>query len=197
MKRWIAAGVGAVTGTVLAILILAQFGGETHEFVGTVLSNPEPAPAFSLVADTGERAALADFEGQAVLLYFGYTFCPDICPASLAELADAVSLLGEDRDRVQVAMISVDPVRDTPGLLGEYVDHFDESFIGLTGSEAEIAAVAESYNVFYEPAEGTAAGYLVDHWAGVMLIDPDGRLVELFSYGTTSEDIAADIVEWL
>jgi protein SCO1/2 len=198
VKRGIAAGVGAITGTVLALLILTQLGGKTHEFVGTVLSNPEPAPAFSLVADTGQRAALADFEGQAVLLYFGYTFCPDICPASLAELADAVSLLGEDGDRVQVAMISVDPIRDTPGVLSEYVDHFDESFIGLTGSEAEIAAVAERYNVFYEAAEGTAAtGYLVDHWAGVMLIDPDGRLVELFSYGTTSEDIAADIVEWL
>ena len=198
MKRWIAAGIGAVAGTALALVVLTQFGGNSHEFVGTVLRNPEAAPEFSLVADTGERATLADFEGQVVLLYFGYTFCPDICPASLAELADAVGLLGDDRGLVQVAMISVDPVRDTPGLLGEYVDHFDESFIGLTGSQDEIAAVAESYNVFYEAAEGTAAtGYLVDHWAGVVLIDRKGRLVELLSYDTPSEDIAADIAEWL
>ncbi|MCP4964839.1 MAG: SCO family protein [bacterium] len=198
MKRWIGAAAGAVAGTVIALLVLTQFGGTPHEFVGTVLSSPEPAPEFSLVADTGERVELADFEDQVVLLYFGYTLCPDICPASLAELADAVSLLGEDRKHVQVAMISVDPVRDTPGALGEYVDHFDESFIGLTGTEAEIASVAESYNVFYEAAEGTAAtGYLVDHWAGVVLIDRDGRLVELFSYDTPGEDIAADIEEWL
>ena len=198
LKRWLAVGAAAVAGTLVALVILTQLGGSKHEYVGTLFSNPEPAPGFSLVSDTEERASLDDFRGQVVLLYFGYTFCPDICPASLAELAAAVNLLGGDKDRVQVAMISVDPERDTPAVLADYVDHFDESFVGLTGSAEEIAAVAESYNVFYEAAEGTAAtGYLVDHWAGVVVIDREGRLVELFSYDTASEDIAEDIREWL
>lgn len=196
-KLWGLIVASAVLGVLVAFLFFALSGDE-HAYVGTVLSNPEPAPAFSLVADTGERSGLDAYDGQVVLLYFGYTFCPDICPASLAELADTVGFLGEDRDAVQVAMISVDPMRDTPEVLGDYLDHFDEAFVGFTGSEAEIAAVAENYDVYYAAAEGTAAtGYLVDHWAGIMLIDRDGRLVELFSYGTSSEDMAADIVEWL
>ena len=100
--------------------------------------------------------------------------------------------------RVQVAMISVDPQRDTPEVLGPYLDHFDESFVGFTGSEAEVAEVAASYNVYFAAEEGTAAtGYLVDHWSGVMVVDTAGRLVEVFSYGTASKDIAADIEEWL
>ena len=182
----------------MAVLVLTQLRGDQHEYVGTLLSNPEPAPAFSLIADDGERSGLDAYEGQVILLYFGYTFCPDICPASLAELADAVSLLGGDGDKVQVAMISVDPARDTPDLLGDYLDHFDEAFVGFTGSEDEIKAVADSYDVFFEVSEGTeATGYLVDHWAGIMLIDREGRLVELLSHGTSSEDIAADIREWL
>ncbi len=189
---------GAALGVAFGLVLLTRFGVESHEFVGTVLTDPQPAPAFSLTADTGETASLADYEGQVVLLYWGYTFCPDVCPASLAELAAAVSLLGEDKDKVQVAMISVDPMRDTPEVLGDYVDHFDQSFVGFTGTQAEIEQVALDYNVYFAAAEGTAAtGYLVDHWAGVMLIDRDGRLVEMLSYGTTSEDIAADVLEWL
>lgn len=198
MNRLLAAGAAAVAGFLFALVVLPQITGSDHEYVGTLLSNPEPAPGFSLVADNGDRSGLDDYEGQVVLVYFGYTFCPDICPATLAELAGAVSLLGDDRDRVQVAMISVDPARDTPEILGNYVDHFDESFVGFTGSEAEIAAVADAYNVYFAISEGsTATGYLVDHWSGVMLIDRDGLLVEMFSYGTSSEDMAADIKEWL
>ncbi len=198
MNRLVAAGLAAVFGVVVALVVLPLLLEGEHEYVGTLLSNPEPAPEFSLIADTGERSGLDDYEGQVVLIYFGYTFCPDVCPASLAELADAISLLGDDSGEVQVAMISVDPARDTPEVLGDYLDHFDESFVGFTGSDAEIAAVAEGYNVFFEANEGTAAtGYLVDHWAGVMVINRDGRLVELFSYGTTSEDMAADLREWL
>ena len=95
-------------------------------------------------------------------------------------------------------MVTVDPARDTPEALAEYLDYFDTSFVGLTGSDDEIAAVAESYNVYYAAQEGSVAtGYLVDHWAGVILLDPDGRMVELFSYGTSGEQIAADVLEWL
>jgi protein SCO1/2 len=131
-------------------------------------------------------------------MYFGYTFCPDICPASLAELADATEELGEQAEEVQVVMVSVDPARDTPEALSEYMDYFDPSFVGLTGSNEEIAAVADAYGVFYQAEEGTAAtGYLVDHLASVFVIDKNGDWVEIFSYGTSGEEIAADVREWL
>jgi len=198
MKRltWII-GAGAA-GVVAAIVFLLTIG-DSHEFVGTVYSDPGPAPAFSLVADSGDVVALDEYRGKVVLLYFGYTFCPDVCPASLAELATAIDTLdASGRDDVQVIMISVDPARDTPDALAEYLDYFDSSFVGFTGTDEEIAAVAAAYNVFYEIEEGSAAtGYLVNHWAGTYVIDRDGNLVESFGFGTTGEQIAADIEEWL
>jgi protein SCO1/2 len=198
MKRWAAVAAAVLLGVVVALFLVPALVAEPHEFTGTVLGHPGPAPSFTLTADTGESVGLDAYEGKVVLLYFGYTFCPDICPASLAELADAMETLGDDSADVQVVMISVDPARDTPEVLGEYVDHFNTSFVGLTGTDEEIAAVAEQYNVYYEAHEGTAAtGYLVDHWAGVMVIDPEGRLVEMLSYGTVGEVIAADVAEWL
>ena len=151
-----------------------------------------------LAGDGGETVSLESYRGKVVLMYFGYTFCPDICPASLAELADAMELLGDRADDVQVVMVSVDPARDTPDVLADYMDHFDPRFVGLTGTDAEIAGVADSYGVFYEAQEGTAAtGYLVDHLASVIVIDGDGRWVEILSYGTSSEQIASDVGEWL
>jgi protein SCO1/2 len=192
----------ALLAAVLGIGVGAAFLLVTrapHEFIGTVFSDDATAPPFELTADTGDRVSLDAFRGDVVLLYFGYTFCPDICPASLAELATAVGGLDPSkRDDVQVLMISVDPARDTPEVLGDYMDHFDPAFVGLTGSDAEIAVVAADYDVFYQAHEGTAAtGYLVDHWAGVYLIDRDGQLVESFSFGTPGEQITLDILEWL
>ena len=185
-------------GIVVGVGLLMLNRG-SHEFVGTVYRDTQAAPVFTLTADTGESVSLDEYRGKVVLIYFGYTFCPDICPASLAELAEARATLdANDRERVQVLMISVDPARDTPEALGDYLDHFDPSFVGFTGTEAEVAAVAADYNVFFQAAAGTAAtGYLVDHWAGVYLIDPDGNLVESFGYGTPGEQIAEDIVDWL
>ena len=186
--------VGVLVG--LAFLLSAE---EPYEFVGTPYLNPSEAPAFELTADDGERVTLDAHRGKVVLVYFGYTFCPDICPASLAELADALSRFESgDREDIQVMMISVDPARDTPEMLGKYMDHFDESFLGLTGTEEEIAAVAADYNVFYQTYdEGSATGYLVDHWAGVYVIDREGRIVESLSFGMTGEQIANDVKEWL
>lgn len=198
MKRWAAVAAAGLLGVLVALFVVPLLVDEPHEFVGTVLSDPEPAPAFSLTGDTGEAIALDSYRGKVVLMYFGYTFCPDICPASLSELADAMEVLGDQSDDVQVIMISVDPARDTPEVLGEYMDHFDPRFVGLTGTDSEIAEVANLYGVFYEAQEGTAAtGYLVDHLASVMLIDKDGKWVEILSYGTTGDQVAADIREWL
>jgi protein SCO1/2 len=198
MKRWAAVAAAVVVGVAVALFVVPQLADEPHTFTGTVLNDPDPAPSFTLTADNGERLGIDAYEGQVVLMYFGYTFCPDICPASLAELADAMRDLGDASSDVQVVMISVDPARDTPELLGEYVDHFDPSFVGMTGTEEEIAAVADLYGVFYQAHEGTAAtGYLVDHLASVMVVDRRGRLVEIIGFGTKGEQIAADVREWL
>ncbi|MDJ0925975.1 MAG: SCO family protein [Acidimicrobiia bacterium] len=198
MKRWLAVAAAALFGVLVALFVVPLLVDEPYEFAGTVLANPDPAPDFTLTGDSGEPVALGSFEGQVVLLYFGYTYCPDVCPATLVELADAMEELGGAADDVQVIMVSVDPARDTPQVLANYMDHFDSRFIGLTGSETEIAQVADLYGVFYEAQEGTVAtGYLVDHLASVMVIDKTGQWVEVISYGTSSERIAADVREWL
>jgi protein SCO1/2 len=146
----------------------------------------------------GERVELATLRGKYLVLYFGYTFCPDVCPTTLNDLAKALEILGEDAEQVQVAMITVDPERDTPEHLRRYLTSFDPSFIGFTGTPEEIAAVATAYGIFYEKHEGSAAtGYLVDHTATVSVIDPDGYLRMLFPFGTSSEEIAADLQTFL
>ncbi|MDJ0953357.1 MAG: SCO family protein [Acidimicrobiia bacterium] len=197
MKKLMAVTAAAGLGVIVALALLAATRAP-HEFTATVYSSSAPAPEFELIGDNGNPVALSQFEDEIVLLYFGYTFCPDICPASLAELATATSVLSEEeREAVQVMMVSVDPARDTPEALSEYMNFFDPAFIGLTGSDAEIAAVAADYNVYYQAEEGTAAtGYLVDHWAGVYVIDR-GQLIASFSFGTSGEQIAADVREWL
>lgn len=197
MKRWLTVAVAAVLGVLVALLVVPRFT-QQHQYVGTLFTDVEPAPAFTLTTDTGERSGLEAFEDKVVLIYFGYTFCPDVCPASLAELATAMEELGDDAAQVQVAMISVDPGRDTPEVLNEYLDHFHTDFVGFTGSDAEIAAVASAFDVYYETQAASAeTGYLVDHWAGVLLIDRDGNLAEVFGYGTPGEQIASDVTEWL
>ncbi len=194
MKKsiWIFA-IGLVIGLAL-IALIALPRLQPYTFHGTVLQSAQPAPDFELTASHGQKVSLEDFDGKLVLLYFGYTFCPDVCPATLSELRGAVDILGSQADDVQVIMISVDPERDTPEMLAEYVTHFDPSFLGVTGTPEEIAQIATLYGIFYEAHEGTAAtGYLVDHTATVMVIDQDGHLKLVFPFGTPAEDIAEDL----
>ena len=165
-----------------------------HKFHGTVIQSPNPAPDFTLTDNTGQRVSLSDFQGKVVLLYFGYTFCPDVCPATLTEVAGAMEILGPRAQDTQFIMISVDPERDTPKKLGQYVTHFNPNFMGVTGTPEEIAATATYYGIYYEKHEGTAAtGYLVDHTASVMVVDEEGHLKLVFPFGTPAEDIADDI----
>ena len=142
--------------------------------------------------------SLKDFKDQLVLLYFGYTFCPDVCPTTLSELRKTMDLMGKKSDDVQVIMISVDPERDTPEMLADYVAHFHPAFLGVTGTPEEIAETATLYGIFYEAHEGTeATGYLVDHTATVMVIDKDGHLKLIFPFGTPAKDIADDLLHLL
>ena len=185
--------IGLIVGVaVIAFVVLPMM--QPYTFHGTVLQSPQPAPDFELDAANGQKVSLKNFDGDLVMLYFGYTFCPDVCPATLGELANALDILGNDATDVQVMMISVDPERDTPEILADYVTHFHPSFIGVTGTPEQIAQVAALYGIFYEAHEGTAAtGYLVDHTASVMVIDQDGHLKLVFPFGTPAEDIAEDL----
>jgi protein SCO1/2 len=181
----------------LALIILLTIGltaCRPYQFHGTILQSNNEAAGFTLMSNNGQRVSLDDFRGKLAVLYFGYTFCPDVCPATLVELAGAMDIMGEDAKDVQVIMISVDPQRDTPEQLAEYVAHFDPNFLGVTGTEDEIAELATLYGVFYEKHEGTVAtGYLIDHTATVMVVDEDGYLKLLLPFGITAQEIADDL----
>jgi protein SCO1/2 len=151
-------------------------------------------PDFTLTASTGERLSLSDLRGKVLLIYFGYTFCPDSCPTTMAELKKVPEALGDRANEAQVLMISIDPERDTPEVLRDYLAHFHPSFIGLTGTPEETQAVAALFDVYVNKHEGTAAtGYLVDHTASVLAIDKGGALRLLYPYDTPGEDIASDV----
>ncbi|HRK90421.1 MAG TPA: SCO family protein [Anaerolineales bacterium] len=164
-----------------------------HTFHGTVIQSPETSHDFTLTGING-NVSLSDYRGKLVLLYFGYTFCPDICPATLANVGQALNQIGSNADDVQTIMISLDPQRDTPEKLAEYTAHFHPSFIGVTGTQEQLDAVASLYGIFYQVNEGSdATGYLIDHTATLLVIDREGFLKLVFPFGVTVDEIADDL----
>jgi protein SCO1/2 len=170
-----------------------------HAFAGTVLQSPtEAAPLSGLTLHTGEPADLSRFRGSVVLLYFGYTNCPDICPATLSNAAKAIEEMGPDGDDVDLLMVTVDPDRDDPRTLGEYVGFFHPRFLGVHGTEDDLRAAASQYGVFFQQVEGSeGTGYLVDHTASLMAIDPDGFLRVVYPVDVPPAELAADLEELL
>lgn len=167
---------------------------DPSQFRGTMMPAAVAAPDFALTDGDGETVSLSDFRDEMVLLYFGYTFCPDICPTTLAELAKVQRELDDAGEKIQVVMVTVDPDRDTPEKLAEYVNHFHPDFVGLSGSKEEIDAAGEGFGLYYQKNEGSeATGYLVDHTARVFVIDQEGNYQLSFSYGTPVEDIVHDL----
>lgn len=163
---------------------------------GIVVESAGRPPNFTLTDQNGQPVSLYDFHGQVVLLYFGYTYCPDVCPATLSELVEAEEILGSRGDEVEIIMITVDPERDTPAHLGEYLAYFDDSFIGLTGTEEEILGATTPLGIYYEKHEGSAAsGYLIDHTATIMALDKSGALRLVYPFGVTGEEIASDMAQ--
>jgi protein SCO1/2 len=194
VQRRIALGVLiALIGVLFAwFFILPRF--QPHIFAGAVIQSTQKAPRLELQASDGTTIKMTDFEGQVVVVYFGYTSCPDVCPATLSKLADAVDILGEKADDVQIMMVSVDPARDTPDLLADYVEHFHPNFLGVTGDEATVNRIATLYGVFYQKSDGTeATGYTIDHTSTVILVDREGYLKLVLPFEGTAEQIAADI----
>ena len=142
----------------------------------------------------GQTKQLADFKGKAVVLFFGYTQCPDVCPTTLTTMKDALVRLEGDATKVQVLFVTLDPARDTPELLAQYVPSFHPSFIGLTGDEAGIASMARDFKVFFVKQPGKTPGsYSVDHSTGSYAFDPQGRLRLLLRHGETADRVAADL----
>jgi protein SCO1/2 len=144
---------------------------------------------FTLVDQTGKTVTEADFRGKWMLIYFGYTYCPDVCPTSLTTMVDALDQLGDKGKNVVPVFITVDPERDTPKQLADYVAAFSPRLVGLTGTPEQIAAAARAYRVYYAKAkEGGSTAYLMDHSSIVYLVDPDGKFRQHFS----SNQIDAD-----
>lgn len=167
---------------------------DPSQFKGTMMPAEIPAPDFTFTDVDGQEVRLSDFQDKIVLLYFGYSFCPDVCPSSLTDLKLVQNKLDEAGEKIQVIMITVDPDRDTPETITEYVGFFHPTFIGLSGTKEEVDAAAEGYGVFYEKHEGTAAtGYLVDHTARIFVIEPDGTYRLSFGFGTPVDDIVSDL----
>jgi protein SCO1/2 len=190
--------------TLLGILalvgVLCVAGALIHDYRsdrehGGALRLPQPAPDFALQTPDGAEFRLSQHRGAVVLVDFGYTFCPDVCPTALVELAQVRARLGEAGKRVQVVFVTIDPERDTPERLRSYTAAFDPSFIGLTGSPAHLAQVRQAYGVVAEKqvVSGTSAAYLMAHSAYVYVIDPQGQLQGLFPFGMAVEDMAAQL----
>lgn len=179
----------------LALCAVALFGCQRAvHFEGTDITGADFGRDFHLVDHNGTPRSLADFRGKVMVMFFGYTHCPDVCPTTLSDLAATMRALGSDAGKVQVLFVTIDPERDTPTLLRNYVPAFNPAFLGLYGDAATTAATAKEYKVFYQKEPGKHAGdYSMDHSAGTYVYDPQGRLRLFFSYGQRPEAFAHDI----
>ena len=148
---------------------------------------------FELIDQNGQKRALANFKGKVVAVFFGYTYCPDVCPTTLGEYAMVAKELGADASRLQVLFVTVDPERDTPAVLGKYVPAFNPSFLGLTGDPGTIAQTAKEFKIFYQKQPTVDGSYTVDHTAGSYIYDPAGRLRLFASYGAGAPKLLHDI----
>lgn len=191
-----------VAGLSLPLLlgVLVIFGPlRPHVFSGSVLQASTPAPDMDgLIYDNGDPVNIESLRGGVVLVYFGYTHCPDLCPTMLSTVKRALEGLGEDAAKVETLMVTVDPNRDTPAYLAEYVGHFNESFRGVWGTEDDVRSVATKYGVHFEYDEPGADGdYLIGHTASLLAIDPDGVLRIVYPVGTEASALRADLEELL
>ncbi|HXV07960.1 MAG TPA: SCO family protein [Burkholderiales bacterium] len=181
-----------------ACLVFASCSGGGPAFRSTDITGAELGRDFKLIDHNGQPRTLADFRGKVLVVFFGFTHCPDVCPITLSELARALKRLGADAQRVQVVMITVDPERDTPEVLKQYVTALDPGFLGLTGDPQAIAETAREFKVFHQKSPGaTPQAYSVDHSSGTFVYDPAGRLRLLVGYGQGADVFAHDIGQLL
>jgi len=177
---------------------LAACGERKPQFSAIDLTGADYAKDFQLPDADGKVRSLQDFRGKAVVVFFGYTQCPDVCPTTLAEIAQAKQLLGPDGEKVQGVFITVDPERDTPEVLKAYMASFGPDFIALRGTPEQTAAVARDFKVYFKKVEGKAPGnYTLDHSAASFVYDPQGRLRLYARYGSGPQALANDLKQLL
>ena len=173
---------------------LVACSAEKPQFRSIDLTGADYAKGFALSDQNGKPRKLQDFAGKVVVVFFGFTQCPDVCPTAMAELAEVKKLLGPDGDKLQAIFITVDPERDTPDVLKVYMGNFDPTFIALRPTLAELPDFAKSYKVFYKKVEGrTATSYSMDHSAGSYVYDAKGQIRLYNRYGSGAEALASDI----
>lgn len=182
----------------LSLVGCDQLASKPPSFKNTDLTGLDYAKDFKLTDHNGKPRTLADFKGKVVLLFFGFTQCPDVCPMTLAELSAVMTELGAQAEQVQVLFVTVDPERDTPQLLAQYVPAFDKRFLGLYGDAAATAAVAKEFKVFYAKVPGKQPGsYSMDHTAASYVFDRNGKIRLFVRHGQGAAPIVHDIKQLL
>lgn len=180
--------------TALALVGCQKAGPDQPAFKGIDLTGAEYARTLNLTDQDGRARSLADFKGKVLVVFFGYTQCPDVCPTTMAEVAEVKRGLGADGDKVQGVFVTIDPERDTAALLKAYLASFDPSFIGLRGSEEQTQAAAKEFKVFYAKVPGkTPETYTMDHTAASFIFDTEGRVRVYARYGAGAQPLADDI----
>jgi protein SCO1/2 len=177
----------------LAALIAGCDSSPKPSFQLTDLTGAEFGRDFQLTDHTGKPRTLADFKGKVVAIFFGYSHCPDVCPTALGELASVARELGKDAARMQVLLVTVDPERDTPAVLAQYMPAFHPDFLGLYGDAEATTRTAKEFKVFFQKQPLPAGGYTVDHSAGTYIYDPAGRLRLFAGYGQGAPKMLHDI----
>lgn len=192
-RHWWLGALGIVVGVALVASVV-WWRNAQHTFAGIINNPPQAAPDITLTDSDGQPWSLSNLRGQWVLLVYGYTSCPDVCPATLSALRRVKEQLGSQAEHVRVVFVSVDPERDTAALVQEYVSHFGDDFIGLTGTPEAIAAAAAAYGVRYEVVKvDSAVGYLMSHTAFVYVIDPQSQWRLTIPFGVKPPEIVDDL----
>ena len=177
-----------------ATAIITACSGKKPSFAGIDLTGADYAKDFALTDHNGQPRTLKDFAGKVVVMFFGYVQCPDVCPTSMAELAEAKRLLGKEGERVQGLFVTVDPERDTPEVLKGYMEAFDPTFLALYTTPEKMAVLAKDYKLYYKKVDGpTPTSYSMDHSAGSYVYDTQGKLRLYNRYGSGAAPLAADI----
>ena len=193
-RRLGAAFLAAIVSAILSAGFLAACGEQKPAFSSIDITGADYGKNFALPDQNGQMRNLSDFAGKVVVVFFGYTQCPDVCPTTLAELAEVKKLLGKDGDRLQALFVTVDPERDTPELLKAYMANFDPSFLALRPAPQELEVVAKDFKIYYKKVPGASAtSYTMDHSAGSYVFDTQGQLRLFTRYGSGAPVLAADI----
>jgi protein SCO1/2 len=197
MRKLLPALVAACALT-LSLSACDKLPGKQASFQNTDVTGLDYAKGFALTDHAGKPRTLADYKGKVVVVFFGYTQCPDVCPTTMAEMAGVMQKLGAQADQVQVLFITLDPERDTPQLLASDVPAFDKRFVGLYGTPEQTAKTAKEFKVFYSKVPGKEPGsYTIDHTAGSYVFDKDGRLRLFIRHGGGADAIVHDVRQLL